>query len=60
MWIQHIKDYWTNHLAATGGVLAWFSFGEYLQSVAVGVSIYLITNVIRSVVQIILDYRHRR
>ena len=52
---EYIKENWQNHLAAGGGTLTSLINGaSILQSVIVGVLIYMVTHIISAVAKILL------
>jgi hypothetical protein len=53
--IEHLQEYWTNHLGAIAAAGVSISIGSAFQSILVGVSVFLVTNILRGIWNLIYN-----
>ena len=61
MILSHLRLYWTNHAAAiSSGTFSLINGAAILQSILVGVGVFLITSGLKVVVRSVLEYFKRK
>ncbi len=61
MILSHLRNYWTNHTAALSGAgISLFNGAAILQSILVGVGVFVITSGLKVAVRSVLEYFKRK